>query len=192
MNPTTPIRSGFVQQAQHDPQQTDSQKNDALADPPKNGSQADHPYLYKNKSRISDWARNASHTDAHPKTSDSKRPPAHEDCPTPFQIPSTAPHIALLENLYDQRKFGKLLPMLGRLTAKCAKKALTQKEWKSAYRLIEAATMLNDQCRNNLKKEHAPENFIQHIITIAEALESVLGAVQRNRALFARIRTFLR
>lgn len=167
----TPITSGSVHQTQHDPQQTGLQKKSTNSEPSK-GSQADHP-IYRNK------------------TAAGKRPPAHEDAAKPFQYPSTAPHSALLENPYDRRKFVKLLPMLGRLAARCAQKALTQKEWQSTYRVIEAATALNDQCRNNLK-EHAPGDHFQDILTTAKALKSVLDAVQRNRAVFARIRTFLR
>lgn len=181
----TPIRPGPAHLPQHDSQQTGDQKNSTHSEPPK-GSQADHS-IY----RIKTSAGNAGLMNARSRTAAGKPPSAHEDAAKPFHDASTAPHIDLLENPDDRKKFSGLLIELGSLAVRCASMALTKKECESAHGNIKTATALNEQCRSNVK-EHTPADRVQHILTTMQLLKSLSAAIYRNREVFSRLRSFVR
>ena len=180
MSSSPHITSGSVQLTQ-DLQPKDSQETRLSPAPPK-GEQSNHS-IYGNKQRPTWAAKKQNAGDVHTPSTE------HDDTASATQGSSPPPHIVLLKNAEDQKKYVDSLKALRSIYDACnEKRPLKPEEWKTAYSHQETLTALNKQCRLN-PNEQARADLDPHIQSIETELQRIYSAVQINRALNPSLRS---
>lgn len=197
--PLSPINSTSVLPEHREPHGTDPQKSDKLL--PSIGGHGDHP-LYRQssgneqaiRSKLPGATGNGSAGKVAPKAAaGTGEPKSPEQVTKAFHDAATAPHIELLAGPTFKKEYSKTVGELVTFVVKGIDTMLDSKELKSAERLYERASRLNERYGRHLNTQPADTiaSLAPHVHKTGQILFGAFAAIQRNKAVFNRIRAML-